>query len=188
MITHRRSLPPARRLFIDCNPSERQKMRTRWVLLIALLVNPVFSVESDFGSVCIVPMAEKPDPRSAPGLFCGSEKLSLKIDAKVMPWPIKESVRIDALDAAARHRVVILCDGKPQQSFAFRFSEFKATELCLFLSDLYKTAQLREVKRSPWCKCNVRLAAPLRPASGTIQQEGITADAWKTTLRGGLHR
>jgi hypothetical protein len=129
-------------------------MRTRWVaLLTALVVNSVSSAESEFGSVCIAPVLEKPDPRSAPSLFCDSEKLSLKIDAKAMPWPIKESVRIAALDAAARHAVVILCDGKPQQSFAFRFSEYKASELCLFLNSLYKTAQLWEVKRCPWCNC-----------------------------------
>ena len=127
-------------------------MRTTPIaVLMAVLTGSAFSGES--GSVCIAPVPEKPELRSAPGLFCNSENLSLKIDAKAMPWPIGESVRIDALDTAVRHRVVVSCDGKPQQTVVFRFSEFKAAELCLFLNDLYKTVQLQEVKRSPWCRC-----------------------------------
>jgi hypothetical protein len=82
-----------------------------------------------------------------------TEKLSLMIDAKAMPWPMKESLRIDALDPAVRHRAVVSCDGKAQQTVVFRFSEFKATALCLFLNDLYKTVELQDVKRSPWCRC-----------------------------------
>jgi len=62
-------------------------------------------------------------------------------------------VKIDALDAAAAHRVVISCNGKPQQSFRFRFSDFKTRELCLFINDFCKTAQLWESKGTPWCKC-----------------------------------
>jgi len=92
-------------------------------------------------------------PQSAPGLYCDSSKVSLKIDAQLVPAPIKQSVKIAGLDPAARHRVIVLCGGKPQQSFTFRFSEFKSHDLCLFLNDLYKTAQLWERKQCPWCKC-----------------------------------
>jgi hypothetical protein len=126
---------------------------TRVAVIVAVLAGQAPAVEPETGSVCVAPALAKPDPRSAPGLFCSSEKLSLKIDAKTIPWPVKESVKLDALDLSVRHRVVVLCDGKPQQSFGFRFSEFKATDLCLFLNDLYKTAQLWEAKRCPWCKC-----------------------------------
>jgi hypothetical protein len=49
--------------------------------------------------------------------------------------------------------VVVLCNHKPLQSFAFLFSEFKTKELCLFLNDLYRTVQLWESKSAPWCKC-----------------------------------
>ncbi len=91
---------------------------------------------------------------AAPGLICASEKLSFNIDS--LPrrtWPIKESVKLDGLDLSVNHRVVIFCGDKAQQSFKFRYSEFRTTRLCLFINDLYKTAQLWEDKRSPWCKC-----------------------------------
>jgi hypothetical protein len=47
---------------------------------------------------------------------------------------------------------MVLCDGKPQQSFRFRFSTFKSNRLCLFINDLYQTVQLWKLKESPWCK------------------------------------
>ena len=121
--------------------------------------------ESESGSLCIAPVFEKPDPRSGgPGLFCESEKLSLRIDTQQpVLWPMISErggtyrrgkiLKIDGLDAASRHRVAVFCDGKPQQSFTFRFSEFKTNQLCLFINDLYKTVQLWEEKRCPWCKC-----------------------------------
>jgi len=116
------------------------------------------------GSVCIAPVLEKPILGSAPGLFCESQKLSLRIDThETVPWPvipelhenyqIGNGLKIDALGTATRHRVVVFCNGKPQQSFTFRFSDFESGQLCLFLNDLYKTAQLWEAKRCPWCKC-----------------------------------
>jgi hypothetical protein len=78
----------------------------------------------------------------------------MKIDSQQpMAWPIKENVKIEALDVTVTHRVVVFCDGKPQQSFKFRFSEFKTSELCLFINDMYKTAQLWDSKGAPWCKC-----------------------------------
>jgi len=126
---------------------------TRIVLVTAGLAGLALSAEREGGSICVAPAPEKPDPRSAPGLFCNPEKLSLRIDETTMEWPTKESAKIGTLNITARHRLVVLCDGKPQQSFGFRFSEFKSTELCVFLNDLYKTVQLWEVKRCPWCNC-----------------------------------
>jgi hypothetical protein len=91
---------------------------------------------------------------AAPGLICASEKLSFTIDSlPKRTWPIKESVKFDDLDLSASHRVVIFCEDKAQQSFKFRYSEFRTRKLCLFINDLYKTAQLWEDKQSPWCKC-----------------------------------
>src|ERR1700681_2483225 len=89
-------------------------------------------------SVCIAPVLKVPDGRSAPGLFCESAKLSLKIDTQqTMPWPKENGVKAENLDPVVRHRVVVFCNGKPQQSFTFRFSDFKTSQLCLFLNDLY---------------------------------------------------
>jgi len=112
------------------------------------------SLGSESTSVCIAPVLEVPDGRSAPGLFCESANLSLRIDRQQpLPWPISKSVKVETLDPVARHRVVVFCNGKPQQSFTFRFSEFKTGQLCLFLNDLYKTVQLSDAKGCPWCKC-----------------------------------
>jgi len=135
---------------------------------IAVMLSGVMlgqTAEPESGSVCVAPVPEKPDKRSAPGLFCESEKLSFKIDtqpAASFPfiseqrgtYRIGKRLRVDGLDTAARHRVVVYCNGKPQQSFTFRFSEFKTRQLCLFLNSLYKTAQLWDAKQCPWCKCN----------------------------------
>lgn len=125
------------------------------VTLAAILLSSAFPAESETGSVCIAPVPEKPTPFSAPPLsVCDSSKLSVKIDAQEpIAWPIKESMKIDGLDVTTTHRVLVSCNGKPQQSFKFRFSEFQTGKLCLFINDLYKTVQLWESKDSPWCKC-----------------------------------
>jgi len=68
-------------------------------------------------------------------------------------WPLAESLKIDGLDLSVKHRVVVTCGGKAQQSFEFRHSDYKTTKLCLFINDPYKTAQLWDHKASPWCKC-----------------------------------
>jgi hypothetical protein len=61
---------------------------------------------------------------------------------------------LDSLALPTRHRVTVMCDKQPQQSFAFRFSAFGTEpDLCLFLNDFYLTVQLWERKRAPWCKC-----------------------------------
>ena len=130
---------------------------TTIVLLIAVLPCPMSFAQSEQGSVCVAPVSKGwPQTAGSANLICGSNNFSLKIDSqKVLSWPTKESVKIDGLDISIRHRVVVYCDGKPQQSFSFRFADFKTTELCLFLNDLYKTAQLWDPKQNPapWCKC-----------------------------------
>jgi hypothetical protein len=90
-----------------------------------------------------------------PEISCASDNASLKVDLRnSMPWPRTESIRLTGLDLAASHRVVLLCDGKPKQSFKFRFSELKKNKACLFVNDLYGTLQLWELdKHAPWCKC-----------------------------------
>ena len=124
------------------------------VVVVAALTHPSFFAESASGSVCVAPESGTQIPLSPIGVYCQSGKLSLAIDTeRIMPWPTKESVKISDLDVATRHRIVVMCNGKPQQSFTFRFSELRATALCLFLDGAYRTVQLWEVKRSPWCKC-----------------------------------
>jgi hypothetical protein len=141
----------------------------RWTVatLIAFVLSGVsFSqtAEPELGSVCVAPLDSKLSRVAAPELFCESEKFSFQIDsqpaasfqrdsAKDGKHRVGKSLKVDGLDTTTRHKVVIYCDGKPHQSFAFRFSDFKTRQLCLFISDFYKTAQLWEAKGSPWCKC-----------------------------------
>jgi hypothetical protein len=95
-----------------------------------------------------------PSTASPEGVVCQKWSLLVKIDdMKAVSWPRNESAKIDGLDLTRRHRVLVSRDGKPQQSFGFRFSEFKTRKLCLFLNDFYKTVQLWEDKQSPRCKC-----------------------------------
>src|SRR5690242_13870959 len=122
---------------------------------MVFLIAPALADKSQQGVICVAPFDfQSADPRLDPveGLRCTSGKLSLKVDAhKAIPWPSKESIRMDGFDFNQRHRVVVLCDNKPQQSFSFRFSELKSSRLCLFINDLYKTVQLWDAKGSPWC-------------------------------------
>jgi hypothetical protein len=118
-----------------------------------LLVRSASAVEGR-GSICIKPIPNKKPSRAAPGLFCDSGNLSMKIDSQEpIAWPRDGSRKLVDLDLTARHQVMVLCDGKRQQTFKFRFNEFKSDELCLFINDLYQTVQLWEKSRSPWCKC-----------------------------------
>jgi hypothetical protein len=135
MRTSRRSLAAAVFIFVTCLMCSSQ------------------SDESGDASLCVAPSSDESVVRCAPGL-CGSGMISLKIDDHpVLPWPKVESMKISGLDTTTKHRVIIYRAGKPQQSFRFHFSEFKVNSACLFLNDLYWTAQLWEPKRAPWCKC-----------------------------------
>jgi hypothetical protein len=111
------------------------------------------SAQSDSAAICLAPNAGELPVRCSPGL-CGSGNLSLKIDNRdVLPWPKTPSKKIVGHHPQASHRIVIYRAGKPQQSFKFDFSRFKSNTACLFLNDLYWTAQLWDPKSAPWCKC-----------------------------------
>lgn len=130
-------------------------MRAATAFALGVLMSVTGFARTQHGSVCVAPIPEEPPSTAGtPELFCHSGKLSLRIDGlPAMPWPHKDSFKFASLDVDRTHIVVVLCDGKPQQSFRFRFSEYKRSELCLFINDLYQTAQLWEAKRSPWCRC-----------------------------------
>ena|SRR5215469_1083297 len=136
--------------------SMRAFIRLSAIFVLSLSFCSISLTQSESGSICVAPISkELPETAGTPDLSCSLSKLSVKFDGqKAFAWPTRKSVLIDGLDLSARHRVVVYCDGKPQQSFSFRFSEFKAKQLCLFLHDLYKTVQLWEPSQAPWCKCN----------------------------------
>ena len=122
-------------------------------VLLAVLWSPVSDAQTVQGSICVAPVPVERPTTAAPGQWCPG-KLSIRIASqKPVPWPHKESLKIEHLDLAERHQVTVLCDGKPHQSFRFSFSEFDTREVCLFINDFYQTVQLWEPRQSPWCKC-----------------------------------
>jgi hypothetical protein len=105
-------------------------------------------------AICIAPHFVDTDTSSPDVPPCRSGRYGVTIDSgAAVDWPRTESVKIEGLDAKALHRVVVQCNGKPHQSFRFRFTQFKSPTPCLFLNDFYKTAQLWEARRAPWCSC-----------------------------------
>jgi hypothetical protein len=88
-----------------------------------------------------------------PGQNFNPATLTLKIDKRPpIPWPHKESVKVEDLDVGERHLVVLTSDGKKIQSFWFNFSDYKTTDLCISF-DGYQGVQLGDKKSSPECKC-----------------------------------
>lgn len=128
-------------------------MRDFWAVVIVAVLAGLACTPLLAESLCVAPNSAKPPQRCAPGL-CGSGELSLKVDDRpIVQWPKKKCVEITGLDAGKRHKVIIYRAGKAQQSFGFRFSDYKSKKPCLFLNNLYWTAQLWESKNAPWCKC-----------------------------------
>ena len=123
-----------------------------WLVLIVLLRRVCLLGQPKTSSLCVAPNSGETPQRCAPGL-CGLGRLSLKVDHRpIESWPKSESMKIDGLRSRGRHRVVYRGE-KAQHSFTFRFSDFKSPKPCLFLNDLYWTAQLWESRQAPWGKC-----------------------------------
>ena len=124
------------------------------VLLLGLLVRPALATDTH-GTVCVAPIPPgAPTTADIPEHDCRSGKLSYRIDSRpATVWPHHANIELEDIDITQRHQIVVLCDGKAQQSFSFSFSSYKSTDLCLFINDLYQTAQLWDRKHSPWCKC-----------------------------------
>jgi hypothetical protein len=82
------------------------------------------------GMLCVIP-----DP---PGCC---DRVSVPFDLKTLMfridngnktlWPQKVGLKIDGLSLSEKHLVVVYSDGKPIQSFRFRFTDYKDNELCL---------------------------------------------------------
>jgi hypothetical protein len=126
------------------------KATTAGVLLFLLLAFPVLLAQPEQGTVCVAP-----NPAGRPTrflVFYNPDTLTIKVDKRQpIPWPHKEGVRINALDVNERHLIVVTSDGKPIQSFWFRFAEYKTNHLCVQFDGF--PASLDEEKTVPWCKC-----------------------------------
>lgn len=127
-------------------------MKAAFIMLATALA--CASIFCEPGAVlCIAPISDHPSKLASPGGMYNPATLSLRIDKREpLRWPHKESFKIEGLDSAARHLIVVISDGKPIQSFWFRFSQFETTTLCMSF-DGYQGVQLHDDKDSPQCKC-----------------------------------
>src|SRR5712691_3269451 len=118
-------------------------------VLVAFLLCHSVSAEPGSGTVCIAPNSVEPPTLVSPGGAYNPATLLLKIDKrKAIPWPHKESFKIEGLDLKERHLVVLISNGKVIESFWFKFSDFRSVDLCVAY-DGYQGVQLREAKSSP---------------------------------------
>jgi hypothetical protein len=126
---------------------------TAITLLVALLLCPTFSAETESGTVCVIPNSEKPPTIISPGGEYNPATLLLRIDKRpAIHWPHKETFKVAGLDLKERHLVVLISDGKRIQSFWFRFAEFRAADHLCISFDGYQGVNLQEAD-PPYCKC-----------------------------------
>jgi len=125
-------------------------------LIVVLLLSQPATAEPESGTVCVASRAATPFRGQVipPTGEVNSGGIQLRIDKRpAVPWPQRESLKIEGLDLNERHLLAVLdSKGKPMESFWFKFSHYKSIEL--FMSyDGYQGVGLQEAKRSPWCKC-----------------------------------
>jgi hypothetical protein len=107
------------------------------------------------GTVCVASRNDDPWFKVPPPEATSSRGLHLRVDKRTpVPWPQKESLKIDALDLSDLHLVAVLdSHNKPIESIKFRLSTYKSADLCMSY-DGYQGVQLQEAtKHTPWCKC-----------------------------------
>jgi hypothetical protein len=127
-----------------------------WVLVfLALCAYTV--AETQTGTLCVASRAATPFRGQIipPTGEVSSGGLRLKIDKQpAVPWPQRESLKIEGLDLSDRHLLIILdSHGKPEESVWFRFSAFKGNRVCMFY-DGYQGIQLKiDGRETPWCRC-----------------------------------
>lgn len=109
------------------------------------------------GTVCVASRAADPFRGQVipPTGEVSSGGLRVRVNKRPsVPWPQRESLKIDKLDLSERHLLAVLdASGKPVESLWFRFSEYKSANLCMAY-DGYQGVGLQETTRhTPWCKC-----------------------------------
>jgi hypothetical protein len=113
--------------------------------------------ETQTGTLCVASRAATPFRGQIirPTGEVSSGGLRLKIDKQpAVPWPQRESLKIEGLDLSARHLLVILDSrGEPEESLWFRFSAFKGDRVCMSY-DGYQGIQLNlDGRKTTWCRC-----------------------------------
>jgi len=129
------------------------------VIVLALLVAlcQIAAAQAGGGTVCVAARAATPFRGQVipPTGEVSSHGLRVKIDKRpTVPWPQRESLKIEQLDLSERHLLAIIDpSGKSVESVWFRFSAYKSPHLCMAY-DGYQGMGLQEATRhTPWCKC-----------------------------------
>jgi hypothetical protein len=124
--------------------------------VILLLSQATPAAPGGYGTVCVASRAVTPFRGQVipPTGEVSSGGLRLKVDKRPsVPWPQRESIKIEGLDLNERHLLAVLdAHGKPIESFWFKFSEYGSADLCMSY-DGYQGVGLDKAKRCPWCKC-----------------------------------
>jgi hypothetical protein len=114
---------------------------------------PQGATHNETGTVCVLPNSPEPPTRFSRGGEYNPATLTISIDKQPpVAWPHKRTVKIENLTLSDRHLIVLRSDGKPIQSFRFRFSGYKDTLLCVYY-DGYQGVQFGDKYNTFWCKC-----------------------------------
>jgi hypothetical protein len=113
--------------------------------LTVFLLFPSGGAEPPTGTLCVASRADTPFRGQVipPVSEVSSGGLQVKIDKRpALPWPQRESLKIEGLDIKERHLVAVLdAHGKPVESIWFRF--YGSNHLCMSY-DGYKGIGLDE--------------------------------------------
>jgi len=84
-----------------------------------------------------------------------SNGLQVKVDKRsAMPWPQRESLKIEGLDLKERHLLAVVdVRGKSIESLWFRFAAYNSKHLCMSYDGYQGIGLDADGKRRPWCRC-----------------------------------
>ena len=147
------------------SPSSKRKMKyalyglpreqplTLVVIIFCLLFLPQPILGQESGSLTIFTVPDTWSKYVAPGKYCESIKLSLRIDhGDTVEWPRKQRIEVKDLALDRSHSVIARCAGKPLQAVRFKFSDYKSTHVCVSY-DPYDGIDLFDYTMRGWgCK------------------------------------
>jgi hypothetical protein len=136
-------------------------MRVRVIGLVFVLIFPSHGgAEPESGTVCVASRAATPFRGQVipPTGEVNSGGLQVKIDNRpAVPWPQRESLKIEGLDLKERHLLVIVdARGKAVESILFRFTNYTSIHLCMSYDGYGGIGLAEDGKHCPWCRCKYK--------------------------------
>jgi hypothetical protein len=133
-------------------------MRVTVTVLAAVFLFPhAGSAEPETGTICVAARAADPFRGQVipPTGEFSSNGLQVKVDKRpAIPWPQRESLKIEGLDLKERHLpAVVNAHGKPMESLWFRFTAYNSKHLCMFYDTYQKIGLDADGRHSPWYRC-----------------------------------